>query len=128
MDKLFIVFFLLLSLPIYAQKSNDKQIDLDFQPKVINFGTVHNDTVLTAKFVLKNISKNKIDINYVNPECSCTDYYVSKYVLNSNDTASIILTVNTAGKFGKQKIYTIVNYGEKEAMKKLTIKCDVYEK
>lgn len=36
MDKLLIVFLLLLSLPIYAQKSNNKQIDLDFQSKVIN--------------------------------------------------------------------------------------------
>ncbi len=125
MKKYLFVSMLLFPFSTYSQ-NNNKQVS--FQPSVIDFGTIPNDTILTAKFVLENKTKNKIAINYVNPECSCTSYHVGKYMLNPKDTTYITLTINTAGKFGKQKIYTIVNYGKDETMKKLTIKCNVYEK
>lgn len=76
---------------------------------------------------MKNTTSEKIIINYVNPECTCTSYHVSKYEILPNDKASVVLTINTTGKFGKERIYAIVNYGEKK-MSKLTVKCDVYEK
>lgn len=77
MDKLLIVFLLLLSLPIYAQKSNNKQIDLDFQSKVIN--------------VYHSYGKHSEKIWEIKNRYDC-------------------------------------KLQEKEAMKKLTIKCHVYEK
>lgn len=88
--------------------------ELLFQNKNIDFGRVSNDTVLYAKFVMKNISKHNVVINYVNPDCSCTAFQVSKKDILPQDTASIVLTVDTRNKYGKEKLYTIVNYGKKE--------------
>lgn len=124
--KVFIL-FLSLSFSTFCFAQNVPMKGLSFQKKVIDYGKVSNDTTLVAKFIMKNVTSEKITINYVNPECTCTSYYVSKYEIQPNDTASVVLTVDTSGKFGKEKIYAIVNYGEKK-MSKLTVKCDVYEK
>ncbi|MBR5205009.1 MAG: DUF1573 domain-containing protein [Bacteroidaceae bacterium] len=109
----------------FSQNATTKE--LVFTKKVIDYGKVSNDTTLIATFIAKNKSSQDVIINYVNPECTCTSYYVSKYDIQPNDTVSITLTIKTTGKFGKEKIYAIVNYGQKK-MTKLTVKCDIYEK
>lgn len=121
------ILFLSLFLSSFCLSQNVSTKGLSFQKKVIDYGKVSNDTTLVAKFIMRNTTSKKIIINYVNPECTCTSYYVSNYEILPNDTASVVLTINTVGKFGKEKIYAIVNYGEKK-MSKLTVKCDVYEK
>ena len=121
------ILFLSISFSSFCIAQNVSMNGLAFQKKVIDYGRVPNDTTLVAQFIMKNITSEKITVNYVNPECTCTSYYVSKYEIQPNDTASVVLTVKTTGKFGKEKIYAIVNYGEKK-MSKLTVKCEVYEK
>lgn len=109
----------------FSQNATTKE--LVFTKKVIDYGKVSNDTTLTATFIAKNKSSQGVIINYINPECTCTGYSVSKYKIQPNDTVSITLTIKTVGKFGKEKIYAMVNYGQKK-MTKLTVKCDIYEK
>lgn len=108
------ILLLSLFLSSFCLSQNVPTKGLSFQKNIIDYGKVSNDTTLAAKFIMKNTTSEKITINYVNPECTCTSYYVSKYEVQPNDTASVVLTINTAGKFGKEKIYAIVNYGEKK--------------
>ena len=102
--------------------------ELSFQQKSVDFGRVPNDTILYVKYVMENVSNKDVRINYVNPECSCTDYWISKNIVSPKDTASIILKIDTTNKYGKEKLYTIVNYGDNKKMFKLTTKLEVYEK
>ncbi|MDR0560488.1 MAG: DUF1573 domain-containing protein [Prevotellaceae bacterium] len=40
----------------------------------VNFGNIHSDTVLKAKFLFVNSGVETVEIEYVNPDCTCTGY------------------------------------------------------
>lgn len=63
------------------QSNLSKEIELTdiiFKNKIYDFGKVSNDTILSAKYYFKNIGTNNLIIEYVNPDCICTDYFLSK--------------------------------------------------
>ena len=43
---------------------------------------VPSDTILKAHYMLYNVSDNLLKIEYVNPDCSCTDYRLSKNIIH----------------------------------------------
>ena len=118
----FITFFITLS-EISGQKKSEE--NLFIKSKIFDFGNVKSDTLLNARYYLINNGKKDIKINYVNPECSCTSYFVSNYVINPNDSIYIDLFFDTRQNFGEQKIYAIVNANTKAKMYKLTLKANI---
>jgi len=110
-----------------AQTSKADENRLIFLEKIYEFGVVKADTLLSARFHFVNVGKDTVHIDYVNPECSCTSYLLSKQDLAPRDTAYIDIAYNTKGKFGAQKAYVIVRANTKEQMYKLTINVDVWD-
>ena len=98
---------------------------LEFDNLIVDFGDVSNDTTLVATYVARNTGKNDIVIAYVNPECTCTSYHISKTTLPPNDTLSIALTFDTKGKINKQLVYATVRANTEVEMHKLLIKANV---
>lgn len=96
-----------------------------FSKKIIDFDTVPDDTVLKAKFMLYNVGSHPLKIKSVNPDCTCTDYFLSKDSVNSGDSILLMLIYNTKNKLGEQELYTILKMNTPEKMYKLTLKAYV---
>ncbi len=97
---------------------------LVFNHSVIDFGTVPNDTLLVADFVVTNTCDDTSYIEDVNPECTCTSYLVSKYKVPGNDTALIRMTLDTHNKYGETKVYATIKDNSME-MQILMLKVNV---
>ncbi|MFP4022932.1 MAG: DUF1573 domain-containing protein [Thiohalospira sp.] len=106
-------------------QSNVKTTNLKFNNKYVNFGKLSVDTLVTARFDFKNTGSNPLIIYHVNPDCSCTDFYLSNDSVNPGDSAYIELVLNTEGKFGYQKIYAVVEANTKAKLYKLTLEADI---
>ncbi len=98
---------------------------LGFEANVINFGDVLGDTVLNAIFVAKNISDNDVVIEYVNPDCTCTSYRLSKNTVHPGDTVSVTLVFDTKGKSHKQTVHATMKANTEPMMHKLLIRANI---
>lgn len=96
-----------------------------FVNRIQDFGVLPQDTTVSAEFYFKNTGKNKLIVDYVNPDCTCTGYELSKDTIAVGDSAFIRLDFNTKHKYGKQKIYTIVSMNTREELYKLMFTADV---
>ena len=97
---------------------------LSLDHSVIDFGTVTDDTLLVADFVVTNVGDDTAYIEGVNPECTCTSYSVSRYKVPGNDTALIRMTLDTHGKYGDTKVYATLKDNSME-MQILMLKVNV---
>jgi len=98
---------------------------LEFDRQIIDFGDVRQDTLLTATYIARNTGQNDIVIAYVNPECICTSYRVSKTRVSPSDTLSIVLTLDTTGKRYGQILHTTVRANTNEKMHRLLLKANI---
>ena len=106
--------------PVY-NSSEINNSNLKFINKIVNFGVLPKDTIVNAKYLFTNTSNEKLIINSVNPDCTCTGFNISKDTISSGDTAYITLHFNTANKYGSQKIYAIVSANTKVKLYKLML-------
>lgn len=98
---------------------------LSIEKNAVDFGNVSGDTILSAQFILHNESLNPLIIEYVNPDCSCTNYSISKYRIESKDTATVHLNVDTRNKAGSQVLRSVIKANIKEEMYMLTLRFNV---
>lgn len=110
------------------KKETEIFADLKFDKRIYDFGDVSGDTTLIAKYYFKNTSNNNLIINYINPDCLCTSYKISKKFITPGDSAFIQLEFNTKGKIGKQKIYTTVSANTETKMYLLVLKANIINK
>ena len=107
---------------------NKKKIPLSsmkIENSVVNFGIIERDTVLSADFKLINTGKNDIVIEYINPDCKCTNYSITKMVIPPKDTSIVTLQFDTHGKNYDQTIYTTLKANTEEQMYKLLLKANI---
>lgn len=123
--KSIILFLYTFILPIIFTNEN---IDITINNKFRNLGKVTAGSILVERYYITNNTSTNIKILKVNPECSCTDFYVSSYEIMPHDSIYIDLTVDTTHKQGNQTIYTIVKTNTKTAMHKLALKVFVNSK
>ena len=90
--------------------------------KFRKLGKIPAGTIVKERYYLANHTNSTINILYVNPDCSCTDYFVSSYTVQPHDSVYIDLTVNTEHKFGEEVLYTVVKTDSETSMYKLTLK------
>ncbi|MDR0559569.1 MAG: DUF1573 domain-containing protein [Prevotellaceae bacterium] len=125
MKYLIILFFILLSLisiNLFSQKPNKSgEKSLTFLNRTVNFGNVRSDTLLKAKFLFVNSGTDTVEIEYVNPDCTCTDYSLSSSLINPQDTAFVVLSINTANRYGYNAVYSTVKANTAVKMYKLTM-------
>ena len=110
---------------IASSQKNGLLTKVSFINKYQDFGILSNDTTVSAKFHFKNTGKNKLIVDYVDPDCTCTGYRINKDTVETGDSAFIRLDFNTKHKYGKQKIYTIVSMNTQEKLYKLMFTADV---
>lgn len=111
-----------------AKNENLPTTSIKFSNLKVNFGKVPSDTILKAKFKIYNEGDNLLKIYNINPECTCTDYKLSKSDIAIGDSALITLILNTKDKFGETQILTTIKTNTNEKMHLLTIVADVYDK
>ena len=138
-SSIIIVSFIALIFPVLRMSIKDKnteEIDLVeslpmanlfFSNKVVDFGMVPSDTILKAHYMLYNVSDNLLKIEYVNPDCSCTDYRLSKNIIQPNDSAMLTLILNTSNKIGKYELKTILKANTPGKMYILKMRANVFE-
>lgn len=109
-----------------AKKSEEKSYPvLKFSKKVVDFKTISEGEIVKADFMFKNPSKDTLQIEYVNPECTCTTYDLSSYTIPPNEEGFITLTYNSTNRVGKNKSYTVVKANTKTKFYKLMLKVTV---
>lgn len=101
------------------------QTTLKWKNKICDFGIVKQDTIISAQYTFYNTGDKELIILYVNPDCNCTSYELSRKKIPINDSAFIKLSLNTQNKIGKQHLYTTVCANTKARMYKLTLKAYV---
>jgi len=112
-----------------TQNANDSlKSTIEFSKKVIDFGTLSNDTNVTAVFYIKNTGKPDLIIKEVEPECSCTGFKLDNDTILSNDSTRLLINFNTKGKGTGllKKVINIRSNSEKE-YNTLFIKCKIVE-
>jgi hypothetical protein len=88
--------------------NDTSRTEIRFITRIVSFGIVPRDTLLTAKYPFINVGTNKLVIKYVSPDCLCTGVYVNKKVILPKDTGFILLKFSTKYKSGEEKIYATV--------------------
>lgn len=123
-----IILLLIFTCSRLLAQSHEKQEDrgqLKFLNKVHDFGTIHKDATLSAKYNFVNVGTKPVHIEMVKPDCQCTKYELSRKDLMPGDSAYIVLYLNTENKLGPQAIYSVVKADTYERMYKLTLKVDI---
>lgn len=82
--------------------------ELQIKNRVAKFENVKQGDVIVATYELKNISDKTIIIDYVNPDCTCTEYSIDKKEIPQGGKAILKLTFNTTGRVGKQKLNAVI--------------------
>ena len=118
------LFFSFNTFLLHAQSEKNRLTILN---KMVDFGNVKSDTILVAKFFFVNSGTQAVEIEYVNPDCTCTNYKLSSKTVNPGDTAYVELQVNTTGKYGRNRIYATMKANTFVKMYKLTIAFTVIE-
>jgi hypothetical protein len=128
MKYLFAIIVIYFIPPKELHASKPRYADVHFVEKIKDFGLIKNDTVLVAKYRFVNTGNSVLIIDYVNPDCTCTSYYLSQKRIMPNDTAYIELKFDTRQKMGSHKLYAVVATNTVAKFYKLTLKVDVVVK
>ncbi|MCX5709530.1 MAG: DUF1573 domain-containing protein [Candidatus Omnitrophica bacterium] len=97
-----ILIFILCNLPLFAEVKNDAAGTWDF-------GKVKEGEVVKHEFVLKNESKDKLNIQGVSTSCGCTASAVKNKSLKAGDSTVIDVSFNSAKYSGAVKQFVYVN-------------------
>lgn len=132
-EQFLIAIYMLMMISCTTENSNSTKIDnsntvaeLNFIQKVNDFGTVPNDTILVSRYYFTNTSTDTLKILRVKPDCTCTEYFLSKKDILPKDTAYIELVFNTKDRYGDEKVYAIVEANTVAKMYKLTLKASIH--
>ena len=101
--------------------------ELKFLKRRVDFGTVKQDTILSARFDFINTGADTVLIENILPDCSCTSHELSNKVVAPMDSGYIILNMSTQHKSGKVKVYSTVSANTPTHLYSLEILADVNE-
>jgi hypothetical protein len=101
--------------------------ELKFLKRRIDFGTVKQDTILSARFDFINTGTDSLIIDDILPDCSCTSHSLSSKVVAPSDSGYIVLNMSTKHKSGKVKVYSTVAANTPTHLYSLEILADVTE-
>ncbi len=102
--------------------------NIKFNTKLVDLGDINEgDTTLTGHYIFKNTGIHPLLIEYVNPDCTCTDYKFTKDTISIGDEGFINLTYNIKNKIGNQKLYAVVKANTDASFYKLILKLNIIE-
>ena len=79
-----------------------------FVQKIVRIENVPTDTIIEVKYKVFNKGTNDLIIEDVNPDCTCTDFYVKDSIVTPGDSTIIAMYINTRDKRGFSKVNTVV--------------------
>ena len=103
--KKIIFLFLIISTTIFAQFGNSKIVPNE---KEFDFGDIIEGELVSHNFIIINGGTNTLKIDRVKASCGCTAAIPAKTELIPNDSTSIKVEFNSAGRRGLQKKYVYV--------------------
>jgi len=107
---------------IINQEANQINLTtLKFINQTFDFGNVDKDTIIIAKYYFVNTGSKTLVIEFVNPDCSCTDYSVHYKYTEPGDKGYIELKLDTSDKNGQQFIVAVAKFNTEPAFYKLTL-------
>lgn len=92
---------------------------IDLHPKSVDFGTVNSDTILTARFSIRNMGTELLCIQRLKADCTCTSVSSNKDFASPGDSIIITMTLNTKGKDGDNTINATFMANTKELNHKM---------
>lgn len=101
----FMVFTLLLSVSIFAQKSAPK---ISIDNKVHNFGDIKENVFVAHDYLIKNTGTEALKITKVNASCGCTAAQPDKTELEPGDSTYLHVEFNSAKRSGIQNKHVYV--------------------
>lgn len=110
---------------IAIRSQEDEAISLSkliIHNQIYDFGKVKRDTTLTFNFTLSNNGPDPIKIKSVKPDCVCSGYKLSSNEILAGGTSNITIELNTKGKYGNQRINTVITANTQEKFYRLLIK------
>lgn len=93
--------------------------ELKIKEKVIKLKSVKAGEIATANYILYNIGKNPLVIDYVNPDCNCTSCEISDSITAPGDSMQITLKFNSEGKAGTNFLNTVMKVNTPTELYKL---------
>ena len=90
----------------------------------MHFGVTSN-TLLVAEYNFINTGGHNLEIEYINPDCTCTDYKLSSKRVAPREQGTIQLVFNTEDRIGQQEIFAIVKANTEDRFYRLLLKADV---
>ncbi|MBS4013005.1 MAG: DUF1573 domain-containing protein [Bacteroidetes bacterium] len=101
--------------------------EISFENRIIDFGNVTSDTILTANFYFKNTGNHPLVIAYVHPDCSCTNFSIREDTIEPKENSLISVEFNTFGRYGYQTIFATLACNSQERFHLLSLKCNITE-
>ena len=128
---LLLIIWIAVILVIRNQRSDSAEKHVDIQmtqmslsSEVIDFGVIELDTMIQAEFIITNDGDKPLYISDVNPDCSCTQFFLDEKVILPKDSTVLRLYVNTSDKFGPQQVNTLLTTNTEEKFHLLKVTYD----
>lgn len=94
--------------------------EVAFAQKTVRIENVPTDTIIEVKYKVFNKGSNDLIIEDVNPDCTCTDFYVKDSIVVPSDSTIIAIYINTRNKKGFSKVNTVVTLNTSVELYKLS--------
>lgn len=111
---------------VQARTTSPKTI-IDIPDDLQGLGTIKKGEQVRVVFHLDNIGTNVLYIEDVNPDCTCTDYTLSRSVIPPNEDAVLTLTIDTKNKYGDNQIHAVLTCNTEEKHHFIKVYFDVVE-
>ena len=113
--------------PEYRQEQLAPKTIIDIPDDLQGLGTIKKGEQVRVVFHLDNIGTNVLYIEDVNPDCTCTDYTLSRSVIPPNEDAVLTLTIDTKNKYGDNQIHAVLTCNTEEKHHFVKVYFDVVE-
>ena len=114
--------------PEAQQETKMPDATIDFESKVVDYGTIEHNSDGARKFVFTNNGTEPLIIKNAKGSCGCTVPEWPKSPILPGKEAYVKVVFNSAGKIGKQKKTVTLLTNAIPATKVLTVSCNVLEK
>jgi hypothetical protein len=101
---------------------------MDFVDTLHNFGTIHEDEIVTYDFAYTNNGKSPLIITAAIGSCGCTVPNYSNDPVAPGKTMNMKVTFNSSGKTGHQEKSVVIHANTLRGEHMLYIKADVLKK
>lgn len=85
------------------------------------------DSLMKGEFVFINTGNSNLIIEYVNPDCTCSNYNLSSHLIIPGDTGKINIEVESNGLNGPKKVHSIMAANTEEKFYKLSLSGEFVE-